>query len=109
VSDHQKYVFKNKKDTDKPFIDYGLWKYSRHPNYFGEILVWWGIFIFIMPSLTGLSYLTIVGPVLITVLICFVTGIPTLENKYDKRYKDNPDYQKYKRETSVLIPFLNFP
>lgn len=76
----------------------GLWRYSRHPNYFGEVTMWWGIFIVALSVPNGIY--TIVGPLTITTLILFVSGIPLLE----KRYKDQPEYQVYSRRTSVFIP-----
>ena len=79
-------------------IETGLWRYSRHPNYFGEITQWWGLFVIAL-SLPG-AVLTVIGPVTITVLILFVSGVPLLENKYAGR----PDFEEYKRKTSVFIP-----
>lgn len=76
----------------------GLWKYSRHPNYFGEVTQWWGIFLFAVLLPSGL--LTMIGPLTITVLILFVSGIPLLEKKYAGR----PDFEQYKKRTSIFIP-----
>lgn len=104
VSDWQKFGFKNNPKNKNLWIQSGLWKYSRHPNYFGEMLVWWGIFIFAIPSLQGLSWLTIFGPIFITYILIFVSGIPLLEKRYDTKYTDNKKYQKYKNRTSILIP-----
>lgn len=103
VADYQKYVYKNRK-TKIPFITTGLWKYSRHPNYFGEMLVWWGMFIYIYPFLSGISYLTIVGPIFITILLLFISGIPPLEKRHKEKYGDMKEYRKYKESTSLLIP-----
>ncbi len=79
-------------------MDKGLWQYTRHPNYFGEVTQWWGIFI-IAISIPG-SLFTIVGPLTITILILFVSGIPLLEKKYAGR----PDFEEYKKRTSIFIP-----
>jgi len=79
-------------------MDTGLWRYSRHPNYFGEVTQWWGIFIIAL-SLPN-SFLTIIGPLTITILILFVSGIPLLEKKYAGR----PDFEEYKKRTSIFIP-----
>lgn len=76
----------------------GLWKYSRHPNYFGEVTQWWGIFVIAL-SIPG-SFFTIIGPLTITTLILFVSGIPLLEKKYAGR----PDWEEYKKRTSIFIP-----
>jgi steroid 5-alpha reductase family enzyme len=102
IADQQKFNFKN--ENPKKWADIGLWKYSRHPNYFGEMLVWWGIFVFVAPYLEGLEYLVLAGPLWITTLLLFITGIPTIESRYDKKYADNSEYQEYKRKTSLLIP-----
>lgn len=104
VADQQKFAFKNKTENKDRWISTGLWKYSRHPNYFGEILVWWGIFVIALSYLENWLYLTIAGPLFITFLLLFVTGIPTLEKKYEEKYRNDPDFQKYKSKTSLLVP-----
>jgi len=76
----------------------GLWRYSRHPNYFGEVLLWWGIWL-IACSLPG-GWLTIIGPLTITILILKVSGIPMLEEHYQGR----ADFEEYKRRTSAFFP-----
>lgn len=78
----------------------GLWKYTRHPNYFGEVTQWWGIGI-VASAIPG-GWVTLIGPIFITYLICFVSGIPMLEKKYAGR----SDWEEYKKKTSVFIPFL---
>lgn len=77
----------------------GLWKYSRHPNYFGEVTQWWGIFII---SLSASNNLSILSPLTITFLILFVSGVPLLE----KKYEGNAEFEKYKKRTSVFIPWF---
>lgn len=79
-------------------IQTGLWKYSRHPNYFGEILMWWGIGIIVLPLSQG--WLGLVGPLTITWLLIAVSGVPMLE----KKYKNNAAYQQYKTQTPALFP-----
>ncbi len=79
-------------------MDRGLWRYTRHPNYFGEVVQWWGIFLIALSAPYGV--LTIIGPLLITVLILFVSGIPLLEKKYAGR----PDWEAYTQKTSKFFP-----
>lgn len=104
IADAQKFKFKSDEKNKGKWIQTGLWKYSRHPNYFGELTVWWGIFLATLGYLNGLELFSIISPIYISILILFVSGIPTLEKKYDQRYKDNKRYFKYKNSTSLLIP-----
>jgi steroid 5-alpha reductase family enzyme len=98
VADAQLRHFLRTRTAEHPVMDTGLWRYSRHPNYFGEILVWWGIGLVACTAPYG--WLAWLGPVAITYLIVFVSGIPPLE----RRKKDDPTYQAYVHRTSPLIP-----
>ncbi len=98
VADWQLVVFIKNKKTPGAIMQSGLWKYSRHPNYFGEIMMWWSIFIITIPFTNSIFF--IVGPLTITLLIAFVSGVPMLE----KKYAGNADFKEYKKRTSVLIP-----
>lgn len=102
IADYQKFSFKSKNPTK--FVSDGLWKYSRHPNYFGEILCWVGVFLVAYPALSGLEVLSVISPIFITVLLLFVSGIPPTEKQQDKKYGLRREYKEYKRRTSVLIP-----
>ncbi len=101
IADIQKYRFKK---ANKGWVNVGLWKYSRHPNYFGEMLIWWGLFVYSFGVSRDLWWISIIGPIFITVLLRFVTGIPPLEKRYEKKYADNKDYQTYKTNTRLLLP-----
>lgn len=102
VADVQKSAFKK---AGKPgVITDGVWSWSRHPNYFGESLLWWGLFLYAVPALSGLLWVSVLGPVFITVLLLFVSGIPLLEKSADAKYGADPAYREYKRRTSVFIP-----
>ncbi|MBN1501813.1 MAG: DUF1295 domain-containing protein [Spirochaetes bacterium] len=103
VADIQKYRFKMN-PGNKGFISSGLWKYSRHPNYFGEIIFWWGIALPGIFIFSGFQLLYFTGPLFITLLIIFVSGIPLLEKSADSKWGDNPDYISYKQKTSILVP-----
>lgn len=104
TSDQQKLSFKNSPENRGKFCNIGLWKYSRHPNYFGEILLWWGIFVAASPVLEGAEWLVILGPIFLTLLLLFVSGIPLLEESADKKFGNITAYSVYKRTTSPLIP-----
>ena len=104
VADAQKSAFKAKQPEGERFVTTGLWRYSRHPNYFGEMLVWWGLFVFSVPFLQGAAFAVVLGPVFITLLLLFVSGIPLLERSADAKYGEDPAYREYKRRTSVLVP-----
>ena len=105
VADIQKYTFINDNKNEGKWIDEGLWHYSRHPNYFGEITLWFGVYLYTLSHLSGIDILIgFISPLYIALLIIFVSGIPLLEKAADKRWGENPEYQKYKKTTSSLIP-----
>jgi steroid 5-alpha reductase family enzyme len=106
LSDGQRSSFGSDPANEGKILAEGMWKYSRHPNYFGEILVWLGIFLYSIPSLTGPLYAAALGPVFITFLLVFVTGIPPHERAANERHGDDPAYREYKRRTSVLVPWF---
>lgn len=110
-ADFQKFNFLNDSNNKDKWIESGLWKYSRHPNYLGEIMVWAGIYFFVAPSLFGIELLIgFISPLFVTILLIFVSGIPILEKKSDKKWGDNKNYQDYKKRVGVLIPkyFLSY-
>lgn len=104
AADAQKSSFKGREENRERFITSGLWKFSRHPNYFGEMLVWWGVFLYAVPFLDGAAFAVVIGPVFITLLLLFVSGIPLLERSAEAKYGDDPAYREYKRRTSILVP-----
>lgn len=98
VGDWQLDRFINSKPAQGAILKDGLWKYSRHPNYFGEVSMWWGIWLVV--SGLPMSYLALVSPLMITFLILKVSGIPMLE----KHFEGNPDFEEYKQKTSAFFP-----
>ncbi|MBT8095681.1 MAG: DUF1295 domain-containing protein, partial [Woeseia sp.] len=101
---NQKSKFKSDPSNEGKFIDTGLWAWSRHPNYFGEIVLWIGIAIVAVPVLQGWQWATLISPVFVAFLLIKVSGIPMLEERADKRWGGQDDYEAYKRTTPVLIP-----
>lgn len=104
MADYQKFTFKNNAKNEGKFMQSGLWQYSRHPNYLGEIFCWWGVFLFTSSSLVGWQWLGILSPIWIMVLLLFVSGIPLLEKSADVRYGHLDEYQTYKAKTGILLP-----
>ncbi|MBC7265581.1 MAG: DUF1295 domain-containing protein [Coriobacteriia bacterium] len=104
VADHQKSRFRSDAANRGRFIATGLWAWSRHPNYFGEITLWLGVAIIAFPALEGWRLAGLVSPVFVYLLITRVSGVPLLEKKADERWGGQPDYEEYKRSTPVLVP-----
>jgi steroid 5-alpha reductase family enzyme len=100
VGDYQLTQFKKNRANSEEILDSGLWRYSRHPNYFGEITMWWGLYIIIWPLPNSVFF--IIGPLTITFLIRYVSGVPMLE----RRYKDNELFQAYKQRVPALFPWF---
>lgn len=105
VADRQKRTFRRSHGSDR-FIASGLWARSRHPNYFGEILLWCGIALMAAPALAGWQWLTLVSPLFVFLLLTRVSGVPLLERKADRRWGNDPEWQAYKANTPVLVPRL---
>ena len=106
VADFQKFQFAQKKANKNKWISTGLWKYSRHPNYFGEMMVWFGIYVFVVSGLEGTAqYIAMASPLFITFLLLFVSGVPLLEKSADKKWGKDKEYLKYKKSTSIIVPY----
>jgi len=106
IADQQKFIFKNDPNNKDHWCDVGIWKLSRHPNYFGEIILWWGIFASCASIFNGWDWLVIIGPAGLTGILIFGSGVPTTEKSTDKRFWKLEEYQTWKRETPVLFPFF---
>ena len=104
VADAQKRAFKAQPSSKGRFIQTGLWRWSRHPNYVGEITLWVGIFVCAIPQLSGWQWVAVISPLFIVVLLTKVSGVPMLEASADKQWGADADYQAYKARTPVLWP-----
>ena len=102
VGDYQLTKFKKNPENKGKIITTGLWSITRHPNYFGETLLWWGIGLFPLSYYQG--WIMLISPVMITLLLRFVSGVPMLE----KKYRDHPQWDDYKQGTAAFVPFVRF-
>lgn len=108
IADRQKRQFRQAHGSDT-FITAGLWSLSRHPNYFGEIVLWTGIALLTFPVLNSGQYLTLVSPLFVYLLLARISGIPLLEHKANRRWGNDPAYITYRRNTPALVPRLRKP
>ena len=106
TADTQKTRFRADPANEGKFISGGLWSISRHPNYFGEIVLWIGIAVIAFPALSGWQFVTLISPVFVIFLLTRVSGINMLERAGKQRWGDNPDYQAYLDSTPALLPFV---
>ena len=106
VADRQKTKFRQLPENADHFISSGLWAYSRHPNYFGEILLWLGITVIALPTLVGWQYVTLISPIFVALLLIKVSGVRLLEADGKDRWGSDPNYQYYVNNTPGLVPFI---
>ncbi|PWB70752.1 MAG: hypothetical protein C3F07_15875 [Anaerolineales bacterium] len=104
IADRQKSAFNAKAENKGRFISTGLWSWSRHPNYFGEIVLWIGVAIIALPVLRGWQWITLISPIFIIILLTRISGIPMLEKRADQKWGNEAEYQSYKAGTSMLVP-----
>ena len=102
IADYQKRKFRS--ENKNKFIQSGLWSVSRHPNYFGEIVLWFGIALIAFPTLVGSQYISLISPVFVYLLLTRVSGVHILEKHADDTWGKKKDYKAYKEKTPVLFP-----
>ncbi len=107
VADLQKLNFNSQPRNRGKWIDSGLWRYSRHPNYLGEMMIWIGVFLICISVLPRAeAYVAALSPLLISNLLLFVSGVPILEKAADQKWGKLAAYQNYKKRTATVVPFL---
>ena len=106
IADKQKKSFSELTENKDKFITQGLWSISRHPNYFGEVILWLGIAIVSLPLLSGWQFVTLVSPVFVYLLLTKISGLPFLEDKAEKKWGSEKIYQDYKAKTPILMPYF---
>ena len=104
VADRQKSRFRADPANKEQFIQTGLWRYSRHPNYLGEIILWIGITVIALPVLQGWQWVALISPIFVTLLLTRVSGVPMLEDRADAKWGGQAEYEAYKERTPVLLP-----
>ncbi len=103
AADDQKRAFRADPANRGRFITTGLWAWSRHPNYFGEITLWVGVALVALPALSGWQHLTLVSPLFVGLLLTRVSGVPLLEARGQATWGDDPEYRDYVARTPVLV------
>ena len=104
IADNQKSKFRSIKENRDSFINEGLWSRSRHPNYFGEIILWLGITVMSISSFSGINYLAIFSPIFTYLLLNYISGIRILEARGNEKWGHLDEYNNYKENTPKLIP-----
>ncbi|MGH1488424.1 MAG: DUF1295 domain-containing protein [Acidimicrobiales bacterium] len=104
TADAQKSTWRAQPGNESKFITVGLWAWSRHPNYFGEFLLWVGVAILALPALAGWQYVTLLSPVFVYLLLNKASGVPMLEKRADTKWGGQPAYEAYKSQTPVFFP-----
>jgi steroid 5-alpha reductase family enzyme len=104
TADAQKSRFRSDPANQGRFISSGVWSWSRHPNYFGEILLWVGVAVVALPVLRGWQWVTLLSPVFVALLLLRLSGVPLLEKAADQKWGGQEDYEAYKSRTAVLVP-----
>jgi steroid 5-alpha reductase family enzyme len=104
VADETKKRFRAKAENRGRFIQGGIWDWSRHPNYFGEITLWCGVALIALPELSGWGYVTLSSPIFVYLLLTRVSGIPILEARSGAKWGHEPGFQAYRKRTPILFP-----
>jgi steroid 5-alpha reductase family enzyme len=108
VGDYQKNRFRANPENKGKFITSGLWSITRHPNYFGEIVIWFGMMLIALPTFFEWRFVALISPIYVFLQLTLISGVRMLEKRADEKWGGQEEYEEYKRNTSVLIPWLKF-
>ncbi|MHA1199735.1 MAG: DUF1295 domain-containing protein [Candidatus Heimdallarchaeaceae archaeon] len=108
IGDYQKGRFRADPENKGKFIKTGLWKVSRHPNYFGEIVIWIGMALIVLPTLASWRFITLISPIYVILQLTLISGVNMLEKRADQKWGGQEDYEEYKKKTPALIPWIHF-
>lgn len=108
TADFQKLAFKSDPANRGKFINVGLWRYARFPNYFGEILLWIGVFLGCCATFSGAEWTSVASPLFVAFLLLFVSGVPLQERQAKERWGEEPEYIAYRAQTNLLVPIPKF-
>ena len=103
IADHQKTVFRSNSENKNKFITSGLWSKSRHPNYLGEIVLWFAVAVISFSSLNGMQYIALISPIFTYLLLVYISGVRMLEDRANKKWGHLEEYKKYRKETPALF------
>ena len=107
IADKQKRIFKKQSNKEKEFITSGLWAWSRHPNYFGEITLWFGLTLIALPVLSGWQLVTLISPIFVYILLTRISGVTMLEARGMKKWGDDPEYLNYIKDTPTPVSYTH--
>ena len=104
IADQQKHRFRQQPENEDRFISTGLWAWSQHPNYFGEVLLWLGVAVIVFPLLSGWQYATLISPIFVYLLLVHISGVRMLDARANRKWEADADYQTYIANTPTLLP-----
>jgi len=107
IADQTKGAFNDNPDNKSKFLNTGIWSWSRHPNYFGEIMVWIGMVLTsssVYSANSQWAYISVLSPIFTFILLMFLSGMPMAEGRSNKKFGTQQNYLDYKKNTSILIP-----
>lgn len=106
IADYQKYTFRSDPANSNKWIEHGVWSILRHPNYLGEILLWFGLFLSASSTFKGWENMSVLSPIFVSLILTKLSGVPILERRALRQWKDNPAFTAYMQRSSRVIPYI---